>query len=685
MHDVDAAPGSGPQRLSRARDEAALALEIAALSAFVFARPVLASFGAAPEVFIAESAGRVDIVAFALAVLALPVVAAVVVGVAVRRAVPGWRMRLHVVALGALAALAGWQVVVELSRPPLVMLAMIGSVVGVGAAIWRMRSAVPGTFLRYGALVGVVFLGQFAVGSPAAGLIWRTSEADQPDADVVAALRASGAPPVVLVILDEMPTATLLDGDGSIDASLFPSFARLASDSTWYRNHTTVAGSTPQAVGAIVGGRVIDADVPPTASSVPDNLFTLLAPVYDVHGREQLTAYCPPDLCAVATGGSQVPALLEGGAGLWGRYMARGGSPGIPTRSEDRLLEFEEWIDDQSFRPGDRPDLFVHHVVLPHAPWEHRPDGVRYRAPRLPAGASPDQTWSHHGVALGVQRHVLQTQAIDRALGRLLDQLSAAGAYDESIIVVTADHGTAFVPGEPRRAATDAQYEQIAWSPLIVKAAGQRSAVVSDANVQSVDIVPTILDLIGADDVFEGDGRPAAEAPERGEDGWDDKEMVPGDGSTLEVTDDGRVPLDATAGFERLLRTDLTPGTGEQAAWEHVPGVELVGRPLSSLREAEPAEVRLDDDISGPYGDVDLGAPLPLEVDVTAELPDGAPVVAAVDGTIAGTSQVEADEEGGHIHLLLRPESLVSGPNDVRLYLVESESRELVLRHLRPP
>jgi len=61
--------------------------------------------------------------------------------------------------------------------------------------------------------------------------------------------------PVVVVIFDELPLSSLLDAEGQIDGHRFPSFAKLAGRSSWFRNATGVAGFTQQAVPAILTGR----------------------------------------------------------------------------------------------------------------------------------------------------------------------------------------------------------------------------------------------------------------------------------------------------------------------------------------------------------------------------------------------------------------------------------------------
>src|SRR5215203_4094366 len=96
--DVDTEDGSPPGL--GIRNEARLALEVVALTSFVVARPVLASFGRSAEVFIARGADWADVFAFVLALLVVPplVLAAVgalagLGGARVRGAVHAWGWR----------------------------------------------------------------------------------------------------------------------------------------------------------------------------------------------------------------------------------------------------------------------------------------------------------------------------------------------------------------------------------------------------------------------------------------------------------------------------------------------------------------------------------------------------------------------------------------------------------------
>ena len=52
--------------------------------------------------------------------------------------------------------------------------------------------------------------------------------------------------------------------------------------------------------------------------------------------------------------------------------------------------------------------------------------------------------WSPWSAAITEQRHLLQAMYTDRLVGGILGELKAAGLYDESLVMVVADHGVSF-------------------------------------------------------------------------------------------------------------------------------------------------------------------------------------------------------------------------------------------------
>ncbi len=100
-----------------------------------------------------------------------------------------------------------------------------------------------------------------------------------------------------MVVLDELPTASIMDGRGRLDAKRLPNFAELAGDATWYREASSVADQTNQAVPALLTGRMPDPDASPSDPDYPGNLLTLLGRSYRMNVFESTTTLCPAGLC----------------------------------------------------------------------------------------------------------------------------------------------------------------------------------------------------------------------------------------------------------------------------------------------------------------------------------------------------------------------------------------------------
>lgn len=91
-----------------------------------------------------------------------------------------------------------------------------------------------------------------------------------------------------------------------------------------------------------------------------------------------------------------------------------------------------------------------------------------------------------------------QLRYIDDEIGKLFERLRAKSLYDDTLIIVTSDHGDAFMEhGFVSHSWTP--YDELIRVPLIVKLPGGRSAgKVIDDQVRLVDVMPTVLDAVGA-------------------------------------------------------------------------------------------------------------------------------------------------------------------------------------------
>ncbi len=395
--------------------------------------------------------------------------------------------------------------------------------------------------------------------------VWRGEE----EATAGYAPDAKGRPPVVVLILDEFPTDDLLRPDGRIDARRFPNFARLAAMSTWFPNAHTVYDSTFKAVPAILDARLPVRNSKPDVRSHQPSVYHLMHRLgYEIHKVESATAVCPPRLCEGAR--PRRPSVLD-----------RLKGPGRPAR-------LHKWIGE--IRRRERPAFYLQHALLPHEPWIYLPSG----APNRPAGEDPvqgintlpsfaDTDLSKHNHV----RHFLQVGYTDLELGRLLARLRRTGLLRRSLLAVVADHGYSYDIGVPsRRFVSDSNVDEVGPVPFFIKAPGQMRGKVDESMVRTIDVVPTIADMLGKTLWWPNDGysvyAPASQARD---------ELVM---TTRDFKDEVRIGIDELverravnrARWARLFGTSAESERAFGDPWASVyrvgPNRELLGRRLSA-------------------------------------------------------------------------------------------------------
>ncbi len=625
---ADAATGSGPAPPVRAGLRSAL--ELFALCGLAITQPVLDLFGRAPQQFAFRGVQGFAIIGFVVVVAVLPAavlwVAEAGIGLINRRL----GQRVHEALVGLLVAAIALQVVASLASG--VVRVVVAVAAGVGAVMLYQRVPPVRTWLAYMAVAPVVFVGAFLLASPTARLL------TSPSAAAVDAGVARPAP-VVIIVFDELPLASLVTPDGAIDAELFPNFAALADRSSWFRNATSVSSSTWYAIPALVTGQNVQSGKVPVAADHPESLFTLLGGVYDLNVTESVTRLCPSELCATssaALGGTT--GLLGDAVGILASRLSYSGPGGDPVAALVEPLAAGEdvvsGVSDVSDVSGDAggnelsvvadfelnqpervgafidgivdngPALHYLHILLPHVPFRYLPSGNLYSGPEPDLGRNGD-TWSDQQwlADLGRQRHLLQVGYVDAVLGGIVAELEARGVFDESLLIVTSDHGIGFEPGHPIRGLEGQPLDNddladLAWVPLFIKQPGQTLGEVSDANVLTVDVVPTIADVVGIDIPWQVDGQSVFGTPRSDP----AKYFHPGDLELLPVALDP-IRLDPDVDLTRVLRrgpsTLLGPSVSFGAAtvpqssalsqgvtrrwWSLGPAPELVGMPVGSV------------------------------------------------------------------------------------------------------
>jgi len=85
---------------------------------------------------------------------------------------------------------------------------------------------------------------------------------------------------------------------------------------------------------------------------------------------------------------------------------------------------------------------------------------------------------------------------IDFHIGELISRLKELGLYDDTLIIITSDHGEAFGERNLMEHGVSVYQDQI-YVPLIIKYPNNKDGNVINDPVISVDIMPTILDVTG--------------------------------------------------------------------------------------------------------------------------------------------------------------------------------------------
>jgi Sulfatase len=661
------------------------ALHLGGLWALAFVQPLFGLLGDSAEFFVARGNTTFDIVVFALGYgLVPPLLGAGAVWGAerIRRGL-GWALHLTLIALLTAAlvlpplgdALSGSAAAVAVALP-----------IGVGAAFLYMRTAGVRAFLTVLSPAPLVFVVLFLGFSPVSDLVMP----GEASGSVAGPVRSST--PIVHIVLDELPVTTLTGADGGIDAALFPNLARLAAGATWYRNATTVADTTSEAVPALVTGERPEVGALPTSTHHPRSLFTLFRRSHELSVVEPITDVCPARLCpeprpsvrarlsaladdlTIVTEHLLLPDDLRKGLPAIDRgwlgfdsdtdgIAARGSRAKLLGRVIERLRADDAGIDFARVtavldRESARPPLIFMHSTLPHGPARFLPDGRGYPINRNSHPGLESGRWTHRQWLAdhNFQRHVLQTQYADALVGRLLGKLRAAGLYDDAVIVVTADHGVSFRAGQARRRLARQTMADLVVIPFIVKLPGQRDGRVDDGAVRTVDALPTIAKAAGVRVPWRTDGVPA-----------DERSVDPG--TAIDVTDDGK------PGVPRSLGTILD-GLREREAVEARllrdglyaigPRPDLIGRRVGGDGPAA-AGPRATVDSPGAYRAIAAGAaalPALVSGDVRG-LDDDAVIAVAVNGRIEATTRVFPDGSHGQYTAMVRPASLHAGSNTI--------------------
>ena len=189
--------------------------------------------------------------------------------------------------------------------------------------------------------------------------------------------------------------------------------------------------------------------------------------------------------------------------------LGKGFSEILPAKSEERRAALTSALGLNMFDrlPNDKAKFLWLHYIDPHAPYDapdHQHSSQPAHTPIDKAVASApgfqkknrwfQQAFKKFSTTEDlVNKYIAEIEHFDRGLGKLIRGLKRRGVYDNTIFVLTSDHGENL--GEhDLYFHHGGLYRSTTHVPLLIKAPGQIAG--KDFSLtQNIDIAPTILDL----------------------------------------------------------------------------------------------------------------------------------------------------------------------------------------------
>lgn len=174
---------------------------------------------------------------------------------------------------------------------------------------------------------------------------------------------------------------------------------------------------------------------------------------------------------------------------------------------------------------SDRPVFAWLHYIDAHWPYRAGPGGPRPELGATAMNPEPPHEQTHETIRTWIAAHLNEANRralaarydhevalVDAAIGDLVARLRSAGVLDDTLLVVTADHGEGFFEHGNLTHGFE-PYEEVAHVPLIVRPPRRLGLPtgVRTTPVSHVDFAPTLLDLLGLPPLAGASGRSYAQ------------------------------------------------------------------------------------------------------------------------------------------------------------------------------
>ncbi len=307
--------------------------------------------------------------------------------------------------------------------------------------------------------------------------------------------------PVFILIFDEFSGMTLQNSRRQLNTQRYPGFAKLAEQADYFPNGLTPRRNTKNAVPGIASGalngsslkrdeNILDflrfvTDVNVQSKVLPTDLTQASLRTLRADRKDPLkTGLVIDDLLTIYIYAIGHDEWTRGAFGDFPQVWAGIGRLNLfatdPWSTQvdamhPKLRSYESWLADvKSGQPLEQINFL--HMAFPHVPYLVTATGRSVQHDRLwrdALSASNKERFDTFDAHTNVVHHnyLQQVQSADILISNLVDALRTRGIYDQSLIVVTADHGVSYsLEGLSRRHPVhEKSWTNIMAVPLFVK------------------------------------------------------------------------------------------------------------------------------------------------------------------------------------------------------------------------
>ncbi|HEX6221870.1 MAG TPA: sulfatase-like hydrolase/transferase, partial [Acidimicrobiia bacterium] len=262
-----------------------------------------------------------------------------------------------------------------------------------------------------------------------------------------------------------------------------------------------------------------------------------------------------------------------------------------------------------------------------------------------------------------------QVGFLDAMLGRTLGHLDRTGTWDDTMVIVVADHGASFVPGEHRRWPYENNRDDLYRVPLFIKYPGQTAGETVDLPVFGMDILPTVVDVLDVETEWSFDGTSLLELEE-------ERQHEP----IHWCCNSEGVSTDLEVLFSQVARNHQW--VPDQSSWLGVASVgpyrNLVGHPLTELEIESSDSFRWSFELGADLEETKPGQGV-VQTMVTGRVESDSPIdseelLIVINDVVAGVAHLSRDTvTGGFFAGLVAEELVVDGANDVGVLLASGD------------